>query len=53
MCTIASTGGGVKANLMVLGTPGLLAVQRVLLSAMLNPMDNRPGRPHELFVAHR
>lgn len=38
---------------MTLGTPGLHSVKRVVLQAMLNPMDIAPGRPKELFLAHR
>jgi hypothetical protein len=49
----ANSTGMIKASLMTLGTPGLHAVRRVLLQAMLNPQDARPGRPMELFVAHR
>jgi hypothetical protein len=42
-----------KASHMTLGTPGLHSVRRVLLHAMVNPMDQNPCRPMELFVAHR
>jgi hypothetical protein len=49
----ANSTGMIKASLMTLGTPGLHAVRRVLLQAMLNPQDARPCRPVELFVAHR
>jgi hypothetical protein len=58
MLTVSSTGdfmgnpGMTKATLMTLGTPGLHAVRRLLLQAMLKPQDSRPGRPLELFVAH-
>lgn len=54
MLTVASSGTGmIKASIMTLGTPGLHSVRRVLMQAMLNPLEKHPGRPRELFVAHR
>lgn len=42
-----------RARLVVLGTPGLAAVKRVLLEGMLCPKKGTPGRPHMLHVAQR
>jgi hypothetical protein len=38
---------------MCLGTPGISAVKRALLSAMVNPAAGHPEVPSRLFVAHR
>jgi hypothetical protein len=53
-----ATGEGPAANslkiqLKVLGTPGVEAVRRALLTAMLSPINGKPGRPHDIFVTHR
>jgi hypothetical protein len=54
MVTLASQRTGqIKATVMCLGTPGLSAVKRALLSAMVNPEAGDPEVPSRLFVAHR
>jgi hypothetical protein len=47
------TTDGVKARLVVLGTPGFAALKRVLMEGMLCPKQGPPSRPESIHVAHR
>ncbi|KAF6250689.1 hypothetical protein COO60DRAFT_1646284 [Scenedesmus sp. NREL 46B-D3] len=45
--------GQLRATVMCLGTPGMAAVKRALLSACANPGAGQPERPVGRFAAHR
>jgi hypothetical protein len=54
MVTLASQHTGqIKAMVMCLGTPGISAVKRALLSGMINPEAGHAEVLSRLFVAHR
>jgi hypothetical protein len=46
-------GSITKATGTTLGTPGMACVKKMLLGAMVTPARGTPGRPTEIFVAHR
>eukprot|EP00878_Enallax_costatus_P035971 GHUV01040237.1.p1 GENE.GHUV01040237.1~~GHUV01040237.1.p1 ORF type:complete len:690 (+),score=95.53 GHUV01040237.1:319-2388(+) len=49
----AMSGSRMRSMLTVLGTPGVAAVRKLLISGMTNPMFGQPERPTIIFVAHR
>jgi hypothetical protein len=54
MVTLASQSTNqIRAMVMCLGTPGMAAVKRALLSAAVGLRAGSPERPVHLFVAHR
>lgn len=53
LSVMCGSTGHMKASMTVLGTPGVRAVRRLLVTAITNPAVGKPQRPSTLFVAYR